>query len=119
MQWRCPSRLRLEIATQAPIFSKIEAKVSKVASMASGWAPDGAVQDQIDDTVADGVLRARARMPAGAGETHCIECGDEIPEARRRAVPGVLTCVSCQAARDRRLAAFGINRRGSKDSQLK
>lgn len=87
--------------------------------MASGWAPDGAVQDQIDDTVADGVLRARAAMPAGAGETHCAECGDEIPEARRRAVPGVVTCVACQAARDRRPIAFGINRRGSKDSQLK
>lgn len=87
--------------------------------MASGWAPDGAVQDQIDDTVADGVLRARAAMPAGDGETHCVECGDEILEARRRAVPGVLTCVGCQAARDRRPAAFGINRRGSKDSQLK
>ena len=25
--------------------------------MASGWAPDGAVQDQIDDTVRDGVLQ--------------------------------------------------------------
>ena len=87
--------------------------------MASGWAPDGAVQDQIDDTVADGVLRARAAMRAGAGETHCVECGDEIPKARRRAVPGVLTCIGCQAARDRRPAAFGINRRGSKDSQLK
>ncbi len=51
--------------------------------MASGWAPDGAVQDQIDDTITDGVMRARARMPTGEGETHCLECGDEIPEARR------------------------------------
>ena len=56
--------------------------------MASGWAPDGAVQDQIDDTVTDGVMRARARMPTGEGETHCVECGDEIPEARRRVLPG-------------------------------
>jgi len=45
------------------------------ATMASGWAPDGAVQDQIDDTVTDGVMRARARMPTGATETHCLECG--------------------------------------------
>lgn len=87
--------------------------------MASGWAPDGAVQDQIDDTVTDGVLRARARMPAGESETHCVECGEEIPEARRKAVPGVRTCIACQSARDARPAAFGINRRGSKDSQLK
>lgn len=87
--------------------------------MASGWAPDGAVQDQIDDTVRDGILRARARMTAGPGEIHCVQCGEEIPEARRAALPGVRTCVACQSARDQRPAAFGINRRGSKDSQLK
>jgi phage/conjugal plasmid C-4 type zinc finger TraR family protein len=87
--------------------------------MASGWAPDGAVQDQIDDTVSDGVMRARARILVGEGETHCLECGEEIPEARRRAVPGVRTCVTCQSARDRRPESFGINRRGSKESQLK
>ncbi len=87
--------------------------------MASGWAPDGAVQDQIDDTVMDGVRRARARMPTGEGETHCVECGDEIPEARRRALPGVRTCIGCQSAHDRRPVNIGFNRRGSKDSQLK
>ena len=87
--------------------------------MASGWAPDGAVQDQIDDTVLDGVMRARARMPTGEAETHCVDCGEEIPEARRRVVPGVRTCVGCQAARDGRPVSIGFNRRGSKDSQLK
>ena len=87
--------------------------------MASGWAPDGAVQDQIDDTVTDAVRRARARIPSGDGEPYCVECGDAIPEARRRAVPGVRTCVGCQSARDRRPASIGFNRRGSKDSQLK
>jgi phage/conjugal plasmid C-4 type zinc finger TraR family protein len=87
--------------------------------MASGWAKDGAVQDQIEDTVADAVKRARAHLPTGEGETHCVECGDEIPEARRRAVPGVRTCVACQSERDRRPANLGFNRRGNKDSQLK
>ncbi|MEA2742484.1 MAG: hypothetical protein QOG25_855 [Acetobacteraceae bacterium] len=87
--------------------------------MASGWAPDGAVQDQIDDTITDGVMSARARMPIGEGETHCVECGDEIPEARRRAVPGVRTCITCQSARDRRPTNTGFNRRGNKDSQLR
>jgi phage/conjugal plasmid C-4 type zinc finger TraR family protein len=87
--------------------------------MAGGWAPDGAVQDQIDDTVADAVKMARARMPVGESETHCAECGEEIPEGRRRAVPGVRTCVECQSARDARHVNPGINRRGSKDSQLR
>jgi phage/conjugal plasmid C-4 type zinc finger TraR family protein len=87
--------------------------------MASGWARDGAVQDQIDDTVLDGVMRARAGMPAGESETHCVECGEAIPQARRRALPGVRTCINCQSARDRRPVTGGINRRGNKDSQLK
>lgn len=87
--------------------------------MAGGWARDGAVQDQIDDTVTDAVLAARAAMPAGESAEDCAICGDDIPEARRRALPGVRTCVACQAERDRQQATGGINRRGSKDSQLR
>jgi phage/conjugal plasmid C-4 type zinc finger TraR family protein len=87
--------------------------------MAGGWARDGAVQDQIDDTVQDAVAAARARLAGGEGESHCVECGEEIPEARRRAMPGAVTCVACQSARDARTPAAGINRRGSKDSQLR
>jgi phage/conjugal plasmid C-4 type zinc finger TraR family protein len=87
--------------------------------MAGGWTRDGAVLDQIEDTVADSVLAARARMPAGEGATHCEECGEEIPEARRRAIPGARTCVSCQTGRDSRTVSAGINRRGNKDSQLR
>jgi phage/conjugal plasmid C-4 type zinc finger TraR family protein len=87
--------------------------------MASGWAPDGAVQDQIDDTIKDAVMSARARMPTGESVTHCLECGEEIPEARRRALPGARTCIACQSALDRRPVNGGFNRRGNKDSQLK
>lgn len=87
--------------------------------MANGWARDGAVQDQIDDTVKDAVLRARAETPRGESAEYCDECGDPIPERRRKAVPGVRTCVACQSTRDAARRAVGINRRGSKDSQLK
>jgi phage/conjugal plasmid C-4 type zinc finger TraR family protein len=88
--------------------------------MAGGWTRDGAVQDQIDDTVADAVSRARARLAAaGEGSDECEECGDPIPAARRRALPGARTCVACQSARDAKAVSVGINRRGSKDSQLR
>ncbi|MGH6986847.1 MAG: DksA/TraR family C4-type zinc finger protein [Caulobacteraceae bacterium] len=87
--------------------------------MASGWTRDGAVLDQVEATVSDGVLAARARLPAGEGASHCVECGGEIPKARRRALPGATRCISCQSGRDRRIAPGGINRRGSKDSQLR
>ncbi|MGP1664618.1 MAG: DksA/TraR family C4-type zinc finger protein, partial [Rhodanobacter sp.] len=66
--------------------------------MATGWAGDGAVQDQIDATVNDGVQRARQQLRDGPGLTHCEACDAEIPAKRREAVPGVRLCVSCQEA---------------------
>jgi phage/conjugal plasmid C-4 type zinc finger TraR family protein len=88
--------------------------------MATGWAHDGAVQDQIDATVKDGISRAQSRLPQGPGLSHCAKCGAEISEARRQAVPGVRLCLSCQDEQDRELRAVsGYNRRGSKDSQLR
>jgi phage/conjugal plasmid C-4 type zinc finger TraR family protein len=87
--------------------------------MAGGWARDGAVQEQIDDSVKDAVAGARARLPAGEGRDTCEECGEPIPEPRRHALPGVRTCVPCQSERDAAIPRSGINRRGSKDSQLR
>jgi phage/conjugal plasmid C-4 type zinc finger TraR family protein len=88
--------------------------------MATGWAGDGAVQQQIDDSIKDAIERARAQLPSGPGLTSCEECGEAIPEARRLAVPGVRLCLACQTEADRELqASTGYNRRGSKDSQLR
>ena len=88
--------------------------------MATGWARDGAVQDQIDASVKDAVELARSRLPSGESLTHCEECGNDIPEARRQAIAGVRLCVNCQQALDEQLAGEGgVNRRGSKDSQLR
>ena len=88
--------------------------------MATGWAGDGAVQQQIDDSVADAIERARARLPSGPGLGHCEECSEPIPEARRLALPGVRLCIACQNERDQAEGASGgFNRRGSKDSQLR
>lgn len=87
--------------------------------MANGWARDGAVQEQIDDTVSDAVKAARARLPIGEGAGSCEDCGEDIPTARRKALPGTRTCVACQSKRDATIRPGGINRRGSKDSQLR
>ena len=89
--------------------------------MAGGWARDGAVQEQIDASINDELARLKARKtPVGESRTHCAECDEPIPEKRRLALPGVKLCIECQQERD---GAFqvrgGINRRGSKDSQLK
>ena len=58
--------------------------------MATGWAGDGAVQQQIDDSIEDAIKRARAQLPSGPSLSHCEECNEAIPEPRRLAMPGVL-----------------------------
>jgi len=89
--------------------------------MAGGWSKDGAVSDQIEASISDELARLRARRaPVGKSAFRCAECEEEIPEARRTALPGVKLCVDCASelqAQGR--PRGGVNRRGSKDSQLK
>ena len=87
--------------------------------MAGGWSRDGAVQDQIDASVEDAIARARGKLARGESLKHCEECDAVIPEARRKAVPGVRLCIECQRTQDADTAHSGYNRRGSKDSQLR
>ena len=89
--------------------------------MAGGWTRDGAVHEQIEAAIGDELKRMQARRaPEGESLTHCAECEELIPEGRRRAIPGVKLCIECQSKRDGRpIARGGINRRGSKDSQLR
>ncbi len=88
--------------------------------MATGWARDGAVQDQIDASVEDAVELARSRLPKGESLSHCEDCGNAIPEARRKAIAGVRLCIACQQELDQSQAnQGGVNRRASKDSQLR
>ncbi len=89
--------------------------------MAGGWAKDGAVSEQIEASIGDELARMKARrIPLGESFTHCAECEEPIAEARRAAIIGVKLCIECQNERDGAVKTRGgINRRGSKDSQLK
>jgi phage/conjugal plasmid C-4 type zinc finger TraR family protein len=88
--------------------------------MASGWAHDGAVQEQIDASIEDAIEQARSNITTGESASFCEECDAAIPEERREAIPGVQLCVACQSSLEEKVVATGgINRRGSKDSQLR
>lgn len=87
--------------------------------MATGWAHDGAVQEQIDTTIDDAVQRARQQLPQGPSGEFCENCDEPIPQGRREAIPGVQLCIACQTLADQEAAYSGYNRRGSKDSQLR
>ena len=63
--------------------------------MAGGWARDGAAQEQMDASIEDAVKLARQQLPQGESRSRCLECDVEIPEPRRKAIPGVQYCVAC------------------------
>ena len=88
--------------------------------MAGGWSRDGAVQEQIDASVESAVAHARSQLAQGVGLTHCEDCNEPIPEARRRSIAGVRRCVACQIEADAERADPALyNRRGSKGSQMR
>lgn len=58
---------------------------------------DMEISNQIKFTVAS----HRAGQPKGESNTLCQDCGDPIPDARRKAAPGCRRCVSCQEAFER------------------
>lgn len=76
--------------------------------MAGGWSRDGAVGEQIEASIRDELDRMQAQAgPRGESLSHCAECEEPIPEARRRAVPGVKLCVDCQSERSAPRGAGG------------
>jgi hypothetical protein len=60
--------------------------------MANRWTPDCGVQEQIEDSVKGALVSARSQMLSGP---RLAECGDPIPQTRRKALRGVRTCVAC------------------------
>jgi len=88
--------------------------------MAIGWAGDGAVHDQIRDSIEDEVKRVQGCLPKGKSLNFCELCDEKIPEVRRNALPGIRLCIECQQGEDvEQHARSPYNRRGSKDSQLR
>ena len=74
--------------------------------MASGWANDDAVNEQINSTIEDAIARARGEIPRGESLYECEECGAPIPQARREAIPGVRLCIHCQQEKDLQKPAY-------------
>ena len=49
-----------------------------------------------EDLQRDAALSMRRINRNAVSAEHCSECGEDIPELRRAAVPGCQTCSSCQ-----------------------
>ncbi|BAU47413.1 conjugal transfer protein TraR [Sulfurifustis variabilis] len=55
--------------------------------------------ERIEQQLAES-LSQRVRYK-GKSARRCADCGEPIPDVRRRSVPGVQTCVICQEVRER------------------
>ncbi|MDU9022153.1 TraR/DksA family transcriptional regulator [Pseudomonas corrugata] len=44
---------------------------------------------------------AQKKTPVRPSAEHCEDCGEDIPEARRQIIPGVVLCVECQERQER------------------
>ncbi|MDM3294440.1 TraR/DksA family transcriptional regulator [Citrobacter sp. Cc139] len=51
----------------------------------------------LEDLQRDAALSMHRLNHSAVSATHCEECGDNLPEARRKAYPGCTMCVECQS----------------------
>jgi len=52
--------------------------------------------DLIEQNLEAAMANHRNQVTPKNDEPYCLECGEEIPAARREALPGCAHCVSCQ-----------------------
>lgn len=50
--------------------------------------------------VENAILISRAMIRSGPAKKYCLDCGEAIPEMRRKAVAGCLYCIECQEDHD-------------------
>lgn len=58
------------------------------------------IEWRMEQAMAARVATSQAANDAAGPE--CVDCGEEIPAARRERLPGVATCVPCQTRREGR-----------------
>ncbi|WP_028536168.1 TraR/DksA family transcriptional regulator [Paludibacterium yongneupense] len=52
---------------------------------------------ELEEQHREQALAAQARrQPNGHSYSHCEDCGEPIPEGRRKAMPGCHRCIPCQ-----------------------
>ena len=69
--------------------------------MSTAWAGGtDAIVERMEEMTALFVAETRKAIYTGESATHCEECGEPIPEARRKAI-ACKYCLSCQTLLDK------------------
>ena len=50
----------------------------------------------LEEMMREHAIQAHRINRDAVSATNCVECGEELPEARRKAYPGCTMCVDCQ-----------------------
>ena len=66
--------------------------------MSRGFRDADETQAMSDRAVASAIDRLLETADGGSADGRCVDCGGEIGEERRRALPSAARCISCQAA---------------------
>ena len=70
--------------------------------MAVGFTRDGNEQEQIDQTLKDNLNRVKQNATVNNNTSiNCLDCGEEIPKARRLAIKNANYCLTCQSDLDK------------------
>lgn len=51
---------------------------------------------ELEELLRNNAIQAHRINHNAVSATHCMDCGDDIPELRRVKVPGCQRCASCQ-----------------------
>lgn len=51
----------------------------------------------LEEMMRENAIQAHRLNHSAVSATHCEECGEDIPDPRRAAVPGCQTCAECQS----------------------
>lgn len=57
----------------------------------------------LEDLQRDAALSMHRLNHNAVSATHCVDCGEDIPELRRAKVPGCQRCASCQQDEELRM----------------
>lgn len=58
---------------------------------------------ELEDLQRDAALSMHRLNHNAVSATHCVDCGEDIPELRRVKVPGCQRCASCQQEEELRM----------------
>ncbi len=50
----------------------------------------------LEEMMRENAIQAHRLNHSAVSATHCVDCGEAIPEPRRAALPGCQTCAECQ-----------------------